>query len=373
MGRAAISTVALAALLAVVLVAAPAGGGDTDPYGEDPYGEKPLVIGTVLQRDLDPHEGRQMRAGGITSVRFFLNWSEAEQLPYQYDWSVPDRTVREIVRDGLTPLPFVFGLPTWAAHADGYDCVGGECASYAPRSARTRDAFGRILGLAVRRYGPDGVFWDNNPELPYRPIRVWQLWNEPNLSSYYRPYVSPSSYAELVRAGAAGVRAEDPGAEVLVGGLSGDRTTSKRWSTQSFLRRFYAVPGVGASFDGLALHPYHPSRRGVLDQIVLARRITAKRDPGVDMWITEIGWASGGDEQWALVKTPNGQARLLRRVFRRFIHRADRWNLRGMYWFAWRDTAQGKSICGWCGAAGLRDPQGGPKPAYEALRSLPQG
>ena len=54
--------------------------------------------------------------------------------------------------------------------------------------------------------------------LPYRPIETWQLWNEPNLSSFYRPAVDPTGYGLLVQAGAAGVRSEDPDAVVLLAG-----------------------------------------------------------------------------------------------------------------------------------------------------------
>lgn len=355
----------VAAAVLVALAATPAGRGDTDPYGKEPF-----VLGTVIQRELEPQEGQLMREGGISSVRFWLQWPEVEKLPYQYDWSQPDRTVRDIVRDGQTPLPFVFGLPAWAAKLDGYDCSEGECVRFAPRSTSTRAAFARVSRMAVRRYGPGGTFWDDNPGLPYRPVSVWQLWNEPNLSSFFSPRVDPGSYAQLVKVTAAEIRAEDPAAEVLLGGLSGDRTTSRRWSTQSFLRALYRVPGFAASFDGIAVHPYHPRTRGVLAQVALARKIATKRDPGVDLWITEIGWASGGDSAWSLVKTPDGQARMLRRVFRRLIARADRWNLRGAYWYAWRDTPSGQAVCGWCGEAGLRDTSGAPKPAYDALRRL---
>ena len=61
---------------------------------------------------------------------------------------------------------------------------------------------------------------------------------------------------------------------------------------------------------------------------------------------------------------------MLRRLFTRLIRRADEWDLRGAYWYAWRDTERGEAVCGWCGAAGLRDRYGNLKPAYYELRQL---
>lgn len=356
---------ALAAAVVAALAAAPAG------QGEVTAGESPFVIGTVIQRDLERDEGRLIQAGGISSVRLWISWASVEDRELFYDWSRPDAVIEQVVEDGLTPLPYLFGTPTWAAKFDGYDCVEGECASYAPVSYVTRSAFARFAAAAVRRYGPDGQFWDDHPQLPYRPVRRWQLWNEPNLQSFYQPYANPSGYAELVRRASAGIREADPGAEILLGGMFGNRSTSKRLSTQSYLRQLYAAPGIAGSFDGVAVHPYSTHTSGVLKQVATAHTIVAKRDPDADLWITELGWASAGDRtEWGLIKSPRGQATVLRRSFSRLIDRAAAWNLRGAYWYAWRDTDRRQAVCGWCAAAGLRDRWGGPKPAFTAMRRL---
>ena len=361
-------------LLAGVLAQAAAGQDDYTEggYGEGgDYGERPqLVLGTVLQRELEPSETYQMRDGGIESVRFWIPWSEVEAERGKFEWRDVDDTVRKIARAGLTPLPFLFGTPAWAAKVDGYQCAFWECASFGPASPETRAAFARFSRRAVQRYGPDGVFWRTNWWLPYRPIRVWQLWNEPNLLSFWRPAVYPSGYAELVRVAAEEIHDEDPDAEVVLGGLSGNRTTSKRISTTAFLKYFYATPGIASSFEGIALHPYDANRRGVFKQIDSGLKVAMENDPDFDLWITELGWASRGAGHWVLIKSLKGQARMLRRVFGRLIRRAQDWDLRGIYWYAWRDTEVGKAVCGWCGAAGLVDRNGVPKPAFAELEQL---
>lgn len=355
-------------LVAVLLGAAFVEGaaGKRDTYGE--YGEdEPLRIGTVIQRELEPGEGPLMGDAGLDSVRIWISWAEVETKRDDYDWAKVDRTVRQISAGGLTPVPFIFGSPEWAARQDGFFCNGPGCVPYAPVSPATRGELGSFAAAAVRRYGPGGTFWEHNIGIPYRPIDVWQLWNEPNLDAFYEPYVSPSRYAELVRVAAAAIRAEDPEAEIVLAGLSGNRTTSTHWSTQEYLAGLYDVPGVTASFDGIALHPYASRPRGVMERLSSARAIAAEHDPDVEVWVTEIGWASGGPKAWALVKTPGLQAKLLRRSFRRLIKRTDEWDLRGIYWYAWRDTPRGQAVCPWCGRAGLRDRHGDPKPAYDAL------
>ncbi len=365
MARGWIAAGVVAALVGTALVAAPAGEGGLYDENQDQ-----LRIGTVIQRNLEADESRLMPGAGLDSVRFWLSWAGSQPRSDFHDWTEADETVRAIAAAGLTPVPFLFGTPAWAANGDGHECERSDCLSYAPITLESRSAFAAFARAAVSRYGPDGLFWERHPELPYQPIRVWQLWNEPNLQAFWRPYVDARGYAELVRLAATEIRASDPGAEVVLGGFSGNRSTETRWSAHAYLEQLYAVVGIAESFDGLSIHPYASRTRGVLDRIRNALAITAVHDPEVDLWITEIGWASAGPQKWSLVKTIDGQARLLRRSFTRLISRADDWNLRGLYWYAWRDTDVGKAVCGWCARAGLRDRQGRPKPAFHELRRL---
>ena len=346
-----------------VLGHASPGRGQTSP-------PESFTFGVVPQRAYDRSEADLMRAAGIESVRFWMSWEQVEADRGAYDWSGPDQQIRAIAEAGLTPLPFLFASPAWAARADGYDCEGGSCSTFAPVSAATRAAFARFARLAVARYGVGGVFWRNKPRLPYRPISVWQIWNEPNLQSFFRPYVNPSAYAEIVRLAAAEIHAEDPQAQVLLAGLTGNRSTSRRMSSQSYLRELYDVPGFSASFEAVAVHPYSRNMRGVLRQVATAHQIIAKRDSAASLWVTELGWASAGPRDEGLVKSEMGQARLLRRVFGRLKRRASGWDLRGAYWYAWRDTDRHTAVCGWCPGAGLRDVDGDPKPAFGELQRL---
>src|SRR5437763_145559 len=46
-----------------------------------------------------------------------------------------------------------------------------------PRPARPAD-FAAFLRTLIGRYGPQGSFWAEHPDLPRVPVRAWQVWNE---------------------------------------------------------------------------------------------------------------------------------------------------------------------------------------------------
>jgi hypothetical protein len=338
-----------------------------------PRGEDPLAIGVVPQRSYDDGDAERMGDVGIESVRVWFPWSHVERRRGELDWEGLDRAVTTNAEGGLTTLPFLYGTPEWAARLDGQLCAGSGCVPFAPRTEQTRAAFAEFAAAAVRRYGPDGRFWDAHRGLDPKPIEVWQIWNEPNLSSFYAPAVDPLGYAALIAPVAEAIREADPKARILLGGLTGTKTNAKRMSTIAFLTAFYSYPGVTAGFDGLAVHPYNRKARGTLHQVRSARRVADAYADDAEIWVTELGWASGGKRRWGLVKSPNGQARLLTAALGRLIDAAEKWGVSAAYWYSWRDTERGQAVCGWCPWSGLLDRIGREKPAYDALRELAGG
>ena len=354
-----------AALVAVAIAIAPPSAGGVDPA--DP---EEMMIGVVPQRSYADGDTKKMTAAGIDSVRVWFSWAQIEPNRGTFNWNVTDSTVATNAKEGLSTLPFLFGTPAWAARLDGWSCDLDTCISLAPRSEATRQLFGEFAAAVVRRYGPGGVFWREHRELDAQPIEVWQIWNEPNLSSFYGPAVDPLGYAALVKAAAAGIRGVDSDAEILLGGLTGTKSNQKRTSSASFLNALYTVPDIAAAFDGIAVHPYNRKVRGTLDQVETARAIAGMHVDNPGLWVTELGWASAGKRRWGLVKSPSGQARLLGLALKRAQRNADRWDVRAAYWYAWRDTEAGAGVCGWCPWSGLLDRVGREKPAYEALREF---
>ena len=81
------------------------------------------------------------------------------------------------------------------------------------------------LAALVERYGPEGTFWTDHPELPKHPLREWQIWNEPHLPAYWDapekgPYGYARSYPLLLRSSYNIVKSLDPGAKIVLAGIT---------------------------------------------------------------------------------------------------------------------------------------------------------
>ena len=50
-----------------------------------------------------------------------------------------------------------------------------------------RSAWATFLRDGAERYGPDGSFWVEHPDVPYLPIRTWEIWNEENIVTFSDP------------------------------------------------------------------------------------------------------------------------------------------------------------------------------------------
>lgn len=327
----------------------------------------------------------QMNSMGVGTLRGLLVWPVVEPSPGVYHWNYFDQLVAAAAQQGIRVFPTVYGTPDWANFFD----ANGECGSgCGPQGDAARNAFANFVAAAVRRYGPNGEFWQSSggecavpplcPEEPAAcgcnqplPVRSWQLWNEQNSPKYWWPEPNPGAYARLVAAAGGAIRSVDPAAEVVLGGMWGPLDTDAVIPTSRYLKRFYAVPGIEGAFDAVAVHPYSPTVAGVKEQMLLARRAMRKaRDAGTAIWVTELGWASGGPRNEGLVKTPKAQARLLDKSFRYLLEKRKAWKIRGITWYSWRDASAQETDCAWCPRAGLRTVSGGKKPASRAFRKL---
>src|SRR3954449_4697450 len=107
-----------------------------------------------------------------------MSWSSVQ--PVQdglWNWSYADSFFAAAAAARLNVLPFLSTAPGWAVPVDRRF---GSSKFLPVRSGRQRAGWRQFVTQAVLRYGPGGSFWSENPALPRRPIRTWQIWNEPN-------------------------------------------------------------------------------------------------------------------------------------------------------------------------------------------------
>jgi hypothetical protein len=349
-----ISRKARALALAVVLTLAFAARAEALPTG---------FWGVVPQATPTAEQFQRLGTGGVESVRVSIDWSLSQPVRNaQIQWEGTDAVVESAARAGVSVLPVLYGAPTWAVPKARVPGGGGSTvAAHLPVSGSALTGWKAFLGQAVERYGPGGTFWATHPGVPVKPIRIWQVWNEPNFK-YFVARPNPTEYGKLVSASYAALRAEDPGAKVVLAGLfgqpSGARTkagkhTGINWYASDFVERMYQTsPGIRAKFNAVALHPYTAEYRGLTPQIEELRKVlTHFHDGHKGLWITELGWSSGPKARNnSFAKGPSGQVTQLNGAFNLLKRKQSAWNVRSVYWFSVDDLP---GACNFCDGTGL--------------------
>lgn len=328
----------------------------------------------MTQAGLAEGDLEQMAASGVGTLRAFVAWSAIDPGPAvdDLDLSGLDQVIGEAARNRIEVLPYLLTTPDWVAEGESGRC-GEGCAVDAPSSPAALQAWRELVAAVVDRYGPDGEFWNENPDLPELPVRRWQIWNEQNSPTFYGPRPDAAEYAQLLIAASEEIRSRDPGAEVLLGGMAASPLQGQRpaYTAAAFLRRLYATPGAREAFDAVAAHPYAAEPEAVAEQIEALRAEIERADDDARLWATEIGWSSAEGEH-PFERGLEGQAENLTAAYELLLSRREEWGLEGTVWFSWRDHTA-TEICEWCPYSGLY-PEGesDPKPAGESYAALPR-
>jgi Beta-galactosidase len=305
-------------------------------------------FGIAPQTTLTLEDVRYMKAGGIDSVRLPMVWAVIQASPDGYDWSGFDKEVAMAARGRLHILPSTGSTPGWLARKQTTMPVD---------NARQRGAWMAFLAAAAERYGPRGSFWiEHGPgtaePVPKMPIKTWQIWNEPNFFYFAFP-VSPSRYAKTLTLASKAIKRVDPRAEVSLAGLFGEPTAkgNRGMPASTFLERLYRTPGIKRRFDGIALHPYAIEAADLAEMAEEMHEVTVENHDRVPMRITEMGWGSEDNfNQVAFEQGIRGQVRQLRDSYGYLLENRRRLNIKGTYWYSWKDM---QDSCNFCDSVGL--------------------
>src|SRR3954454_7401009 len=253
-------------------------------------------------------------AAGVGTIRQKFQWLEIEKSPGVYSFASYDQYVGDVTRRGFSIIPVLFDPPAFRSSRPSHGAGRG---TYPPRS---NAEFGQFAAALVRRYGPSGSFWSPHPSLPRRPLRSWQIWNEPHIKAYWPTGQDPSEYVDMLRTVGRAIKTVDPGAEVIAAGLS---ETNVGINVDKYLAGMYKA-GAKGTFDSVAVHPY----AGAADQSYdIMKRVRAVMDKAGDrstpMRVTELGWATWGHTQNPFNVGPHGQAELVKRVWATLVKQRD--------------------------------------------------
>ncbi len=300
----------------------------------------------------------QMVAAGIGYFREFIDWSQVEIAPNVYNFSTFDGFEAAAAKHHMKILGMVFDAPPWRSTAPA---SGAKAGFYPPSNPQD---FAYFTSLLVARYGPNGTFWRQNPQIPYDPTHAWQVWNEPDLAQSWEPRPDLAAYVKLLKATSLAIKQVDPRATVVTAGMP-------FYFPQDEIRDLSELYRFGARpyFDALAIHPYANVVQETAKWLLGARSVMDRfGDRDKPLWVTEVGW-SGGDPDLFLTN-PRKQRSSVAAFFRLIQRIRNRVRLQVVMWYQWQDRFWTAGPRSWWGFhEGFFTTRLARKPSFAALKA----
>lgn len=277
-----------------------------------------LGITFISSIDHPANELRYQRALllGAGWNRWPLYWDRVERSPGALDWSGYDRLVSDDLRHGLKINAILLGRPGFYGQGGGIQGLfnpifsDGTDSPGAGKAPNAGNPWASFVYQAVQRYKPGGLLAATLGLPPDQGIRVWEAWNEPDLTMFWS--ASVEDYARLLKITYLVVHSVDPQAQVMFGGLAYGNPDQDDWLSRTLsiiagdpLRETY-----NWYMDIAAVHSYTYPRRTYL-VIRRVRENLARFGLSRPIWLNESGvpvWDDYPGPTWA-GEQPNRQLR----------------------------------------------------------------
>jgi hypothetical protein len=300
---------------------------------------------------------------GVQWVRWDLDWSLIQPNDsLHYQWQASDRVIETAQRFDINTLGVITYTPKWARERA---CITDwRCAP-----ADTK-AFGHFAGQVALRY--------------IDSVSYWEIWNEPNVYSFWRPRPNASKYGLLLRESYIEIKKANQQAVVLSGGLAPSETRPDgSLPPLSFLKDLY-FSNSNVYFDAVSFHPYsYPvsptsvSKGNSWQQNLQIRQLMIdKKEGGKRIWITEYGAPTGGPGKIFTADRLNNyiygsdfvsevaQATMMKEAIDYYRQNSD-W-LGPLFWYTLKDDSLNPETSE--NFFGLIKLDGNKKPAYDLLK-----
>lgn len=214
----------------------------------------------VESADLYADAARQVRALGLSGVRYDIRWERNEKAEGQYDFPAYDGPYATLRAQDVGILGVVdYGNPLY-----------GESNALAPTTADGIAAYGDYAAEIAARYDLDGL----------------EVFNEFNWPSHNKSgCLTPECYLPLVEAVDSAVSEVDPNLPIVVGATA---KYQPEWFDDLWGR------GGLAHADAMSFHPYEVT--GAPEELAAimarARAGMEKHDDAKPIWVTELGTSS---------------------------------------------------------------------------------
>jgi len=302
---------------------------------------------------------------GIKWARVQTGWAKTEKATGAYDFSWLDNIVDKLIERGIQPwLSISYGNPLYTKN------MNTAPAGISPNYLGC-DEFG--VGFPPVHTAEERLGWQNYVRALVRHFRDrvthYEVWNEPDLSSFWKCGPRAADYVELVRLTAAPLREEQPDARLIGGAIAWGMTV---WSLKYLDDCMKA--GMHELIDIVTYHGYKsiPERHST-QEIAAFTHIINKYKPSLEYWQGEAGVQSFVPEKargvGALSTMKFSEAIQARMLMRRFILELNNGCSMSSY-FHMADFAHYAAFKETFHYGLIRLADGSPKPAYYALQSL---
>ncbi|MBA3807997.1 MAG: cellulase family glycosylhydrolase [Solirubrobacterales bacterium] len=290
-----------------------------------------------------------IKAVGTHWVRMFVTWPDIEPArgAYSASWLTSYDQALSQLPPGTNVILDVVDSPQWET---------GAANEHSP-PANPQD-YAHMIGMLAQHFGSR--------------VAAYEIWNEEDASAWWTGAPDPGAYVRLLKAAYPAVKAAEPSATVVLGGLTGNDF--------QFVEGVYAAGGKGF-FDAVGVHtdtacnklsPYDFLRgsdnRLITDSFLAYREVHSTMIAHGDdkpIWMTEMSWrttsATCNEGAWA-GQTAAGvseetQASYLRQAYHCLAQNP---YVQVALWFPIHD--EGSTVSGLVRADGSR------KPSFTAMR-----
>ena len=157
------------------------------------------------------------------------------------------------------------------------------------KSINPENRWARFVYAAVERYRPGGVLAQQQGWTDGQGIRVWEIWNEPDLSFFFNGTVS--DYARMLKVAFLAARHADPHAQIVFGGLANFEKPNWLRDTLNVIATYPDRDANEWFFDSVATHNYSWAWQTFYN--LYRARVVLDSDPfkltGKTLWLNETG------------------------------------------------------------------------------------
>ncbi|QYY37257.1 hypothetical protein [Ruficoccus sp. ZRK36] len=232
---------------------------------------------------------------GAKWVRLMVGWQQMQDGPNSpVDWRMMDQIVNSAVNAQIRVLPMMGLCPEWAV--DSPETV---------KEIMQNERGDNGKALRIWAFRPQKDYWErflSEAVTRYKDrISYWEVWNEPNASSYWQDG-DPTTYGDFFAESYTVIKEADPHAIPVMGGISGVKA--------SWLKELGKTP-AGPLIDIVNVHPYRPpasppekgspesspgyGRNTLVNDLNAAKRMMAHFPPTLsgkprELWAGEAGY-----------------------------------------------------------------------------------